>query len=318
MDNKAKIKLLLAVLFSMGFMVFLLSRVEWEQFSLIAGRLDLKYLTVSLGAFLLGNLVRTFRFIHLDHTGKKLRHWWSINAFYNFITATLPGGAGEAATAYVLKRFSLFNMLGALRILLLSRLMDLFAISALLLYAAIRISSTTAYREAAVLISGSLAVISLAALIPASEQFVMKLLQKLPWRNALIRKVCEKLNGLIEIATERHSVWSFAITMIQSILNMLGGIMALHLLLLSFGIDITPVQSVYCYGIYAVFQIIPVQGIAGIGTQAAWWALALNASGYQGSDVIAVGILLHGTFYVFIGFIGLSAMLISLANKTAD
>ena len=317
MDTKAKIKLVLAVLFSIGFMAFLVSRVELKQFSLIADRLDLKYLIAALVVFFLGNLVRTVRFIHLDHTNKTLSHWWSINAFYNFITATLPGGAGEAATAYLLKRISNFNFLGAFRILFLSRLMDLFAISALLFYAAIMISSTTAYREVAVLISGSLFFISLIALIPASEQFVMKLLQKLPWKNALVRKACEKLNGLIEIAEERQTA-SYLITLVQSMLNAMGGVFALHMLLWAFGIDFSLVQSFYCYGVFAVFQIIPVQGIAGIGTQAAWFALALNISGYQGPDVIALGIVLHGTFYVFIGIVGLSAMLIRFACKTTD
>ena len=317
MDNKAKIKLLCAVLFSIGFMAFLLSRVELEQFSLIADRLDLKYLIATLVVFFLGNLVRAFRFIHLDHTNKTLSHWWSINAFYNFITATLPGGAGEAATAYVLKRISNFNFLGAFRILFLSRLMDLSSISAFFLLAAVQISSGTPYREAAIWLSGVLLLLSAIALIPATEQIVMKLLQKLPGDNALVRKACQKMNELLEIAEERQAA-SYLITLVQSLLNAMGGVFALHLLLLAFGIELSLVQSFYCYGIYAVFQIIPVQGIAGIGTQAAWWALALNVSGYQGSDVIALGIMLHGTFYVFIGMVGLSAMLVRFMNKTAD
>jgi hypothetical protein len=63
---------------------------------------------------------------------------------------------------------------------------------------------------------------------------------------------------------------------------------------------------------------VPVQGIAGIGTQPAWWALALNAAGYRSPDVIAFGIVLHGTFYVFIGAIGLSALFISLVSRKCN
>jgi hypothetical protein len=315
MDIKARKKLLWAILFSIGFLVFLLMRVEWKHFSLIAVRLDIKDLIAACSVFILGNLVRTFRFYHLDHMDNRLTLWWNLNAFYNFITATLPGGAGEAATTYVMKRFSSLNLFSAFRILLLSRLMDLSAISALFLSAALLIDKLTPYREAAILISGIMFLLSLVALLPATELIIAKLIQKLSWNVAFIRKVSERLNDLLETANERRDISSFAITSIQSLLTMIGGIVALHLLLRAFGVDFTPVQSVYCYGVYAVFQIVPIQGIAGIGTQAAWWVLALNAAGYQASDAVALGFVLHGTFYIFIAIIGLSALMVWLVLR---
>ena len=149
MDTKTRKKLLWAILFSMFFMGFLHSRVEWDHFSLITERLDKGYLAAACAMYLLANLIRAFRFCKLDHTNNNAVHWWNINAFYNVITSTLPGGAGEAASAYVLKRFSKLNLFSAFRILLLSRLMDLFALSALFFTAAILIDRDTPYREAA-------------------------------------------------------------------------------------------------------------------------------------------------------------------------
>lgn len=200
MDIQVKKKLLWATLISAVLMAFLLLKVDWRQFSLIAGRMDIKYLIASCSVFIFGNLVRTFRFRQLDHTDKKLTHWWNINAFYNFITATLPGGAGEAATAYVLKRFSEFNILNAFRILILIRLMDAFALSVLFFLASVRISSVAPYREAATWLSGALFLMTSIALIPASEHFVLTLLQRLPGNITFIQKVCQKLNELLETA----------------------------------------------------------------------------------------------------------------------
>ena len=309
MDIQVKKKLLWAFLFSIGFTVFLLFRVEWDHFSLIAGRLDIKYLIVAYFVFLLGNLARTYRFIQLDHTDKKLKHWWYISVFYNFITATLPGGAGEAATAYVLKRFSKFNILGALRILLLSRLMDIFALSALFFIASMVIRRDTSYREAAIWFSGVLFFISSVTLLPSSEQFIMRLLQKLPGHSILIKRIREKLSELIMIIKEQRGNISFSMTLFQSALMWSGAIVLLHLVLRSFGVDFTLIQSAYCFGVYAIFQIVPVQGIAGIGTQAAWYALALNAAGYKAGDAIALGLVLHATFYLFIASMGLFSVL---------
>jgi hypothetical protein len=318
MDIKVKKRLLWAILFSVCFMVILLLRVEWKHFSLIAGRLDIKDILTALSVFSLGNLVRAYRFKQIDHTDNKLTHWWNINAFYNFLTATLPGGTGEAATAYVLKRFSDFNLLSAFRILLLSRFMDIFAISLLFFSSALVVSGGILYREAAIWLSGALFLFSVIALIPASEQLILKCLQKLPGHIAFIKKICERLNELLEISKEQHGVSHFFITLIQSVLTVVGGISALYFLLSSFGIDFTLIQSAYCYGVYAVFQIVPVQGIAGIGTQAAWWALALNVAGYRATDAIALGFILHGTFYVFIAVLGLSALLVRLISRKTN
>jgi hypothetical protein len=315
MDSKVIKKVLWAVLISIVFMVFLLLRVEWKHFSLITGRIDIEGLLAACGVFALGNLARSYRFKQLDHTNKKLTHWWNINGFYNFLTATLPGGAGEAATAYVLKRLSMFNLLSAFRILLLSRVLDMFAISALFLTAALLISAETPYREAAVWISGTLLLVSLLALVPASEQYILRLFQKLPGNIFFIKKVCERLHELLEISKDRRDVRHFVITLIQSALTAIGGITTLYMLLRSFGFDFTFAQSMYCYGVYAVFQIIPVQGIAGIGTQAAWWALALNAAGYSEPEAIAMGFILYGIFLVFISVLGLSALLLWFAVK---
>lgn len=314
-DHKLKIRLLWAVLFSTGFMAFLLMKVDFKHFSFIISRLDIKYLIAAYGVFILGNLVRTFRFHQLDHIDRKMTHWWYVNAFYNFITATLPGGSGEAATAYLLKRFSMFNILGAFRILFLARLMDLFALSALFFISAIWMSNVTPYRNVAIWLSVALFFISLVALLPSSEQFVLKIIQRLPGRSKLIQRVCEKLSELLEISKKQRSVSSLAFTLIQSVLMMIGGGIALHLLLQSFGIDFTTIQSFFCYGVYAIFQIVPIQGIAGIGTQAAWMALALNAAGYKGQDTIAMGFVVHGTFYIFIAVLGLGSMFLWLKGK---
>lgn len=315
MEIKVKKKLFIAVFFSACFMVFLLMRVEWDHFRLIAGRLSVRDLLAAFGVFIFSNLMRALRFRKLDHTGGKLLQWWNLNAFYNLITATLPGGAGEAATAYVLKRFSMLNILGALRMLLLSRLMDIFAISALFFISALFIGGTAPYRGTVVWISGSMFLVSLVALIPASERGVMRLLQKLSSGSALIIKLREKLSELIYISEEQRTGNALGITLVQSIVMISASVTSTYFVLQSLGLDFTLMQAAYCFGIYAVFQIVPIQGIAGIGTQAAWWALALKASGYKTPDAIALGIILHGTFYMFIALLLLFAILFILLSR---
>ncbi len=302
-------KLVWAVLISIGFMFFLLTRVEWKHFSLIVSRLDITYLIIASIVYLLANFVRAFRFCKLDHMDNKLSHWWHLNAFYNFMTSTLPGGAGEGASAYVLKRSSNFSLLSALRILLLSRLMDLFALSMLFFISALLVSTDTPYREAAIWFSGALFVIATVALLRASEQFVLKYLQRLPGKSRFIQKISGKLSELIAISDEQRNKKNIGGLLMQSIFMMIGSIVSIHFALRSFGVDFTVVQTFYCYGVYAIFQIVPIQGIAGIGTQAAWWTLALNSAGYNAPDSIAMGFILYATYYLLVAFVGLFSLL---------
>ena len=101
-----KKKILWAVLLSIIFVVILSYMLEWSHFALITDRLVIKYLCISFLFLFLGNIARAFRFFTLDHMENKLSYWIIINKIYNFTTATLPGGIGEAVTVYMLKRFS--------------------------------------------------------------------------------------------------------------------------------------------------------------------------------------------------------------------
>ncbi|MEW6601562.1 MAG: lysylphosphatidylglycerol synthase domain-containing protein, partial [Nitrospirota bacterium] len=247
-----KKKLLLALLFSMVFVWILLSRVEWDQFSKITGRLDMTGLVIAFTVFMFSNYIRAIRFNQLDHTEKRVVHWWNITAFYNVVTATLPGGAGEAATAYVIKRFSDFNLLTSLRILLLSRLMDLFAMSLLFFVSALCISDGTPYREAGIWIAGTLFLLSSLAFLRLTEEVILKLIRRLPGMDSFKEKVYEKLLSLIEVSEEQRKNNTFKVTLLYSVVMMTVGSVSIHLLLRAFGIDFNLLQSVYCYGIYMI------------------------------------------------------------------
>jgi hypothetical protein len=120
---------------------------------------------------------------------------------------------------------------------------------------------------------------------------------------------------MLDLAEKHYRNKSFVITLLQSVIMMLVVMISVHLLLRSFGVDFTSIQSFYCFGVYAAFQTVPIQGIAGVGTQAAWWTIALNAAGYQGIEGIAIGFMLYGTFYFFVAFMGLSSLLLWIMRR---
>jgi len=226
------------------------------------------------------------------------------------MTATLPGGIGDATTAYFLKRYSEFNILSAFRILLLSRIMDLAGMSLLLLLVAIQVGDHAQYRETSICISGALVLITTLSLIPAVQQRILEFMQKLPGQSRVMKKAHEKIRELTSISREYYSRNTFRISLFQTMLSIIATALSMHFILRSFEVGFTPLQSFYCVSAYAIFQMIPIQGIAGIGTQPVRWLAALKMAGYKGPDSVALSIILHGTFYVFIAIIGLSSLLI--------
>jgi uncharacterized protein (TIRG00374 family) len=252
-DIKTRKKLIYAALFSAGFMYFLLRRIEWDHFDSIAENIELSEILISFLLFAAANVVRTYRFYRMDHIGKKLVQWWNVNNFYNAITATLPGGAGEVATAYALKRFSMFNIYGALRILVLSRLMDVSALTAIFLFSAVSISNGTPYRNSAIVISGTLFLAASVTLIPVVEQYFLKLLQKLPGNNRFVRKICDKLDELHRVSVEQRDINSFSVTFGLSLLIMVITTLYVYILFMAFGVEFSLVQSFYCYGIFRLY-----------------------------------------------------------------
>jgi uncharacterized membrane protein YbhN (UPF0104 family) len=309
-------KLLWAFFLSVSFMAILLYGVDWTHFPSIAEKIKINTLIAAFGALLLANIIRSWRFYTLDHfANKKYTSWLIINKVYNYLTATLPGGVGEAATAYLIKRHSFFNMISAFRLLLLSRVMDLTGISTLLLFSVVQLEQIGKYNEMILWFSGILLLVSFAAVIPTTERYFLDLVRRLPGRNLLMQRVRERMKELSEISEEHRGRKTLGITLIQSVLIMAVTAVSLHFILLSVEAGVTILQSFYCFTVYAVLQMIPLQGIAGVGTQPARWVVALNLAGYKTNDVVALGIVLHGTMYIFISIMGILALLIWLVAR---
>ena len=299
MDIQIKKKLLWAVTLSVTLTAVLLLKIDLSQFPLIAARMDRNQMLIACSVFFIANIIRTYRFYKLDTANNKLGHWWLMNQIYNFMTSTLPGGAGEVATVYLLKRFSSLNILGALRLLILTRIMDLASLSALLFFAATQISKSAPYRNTALWISGVALILSVVIAHPKSERYIVGVLKKIPIKGRVKDFLCDKLEDVAQLSEKRGGAF-FALMLAQSMGIMIGSALTVHFALLSFGTGFLLVQSLYCFGVYAFFQMVPVQGIAGIGTQAAWWSLGLALAGYKSPDMIALGIVLHITFYLLI------------------
>jgi hypothetical protein len=174
------------------------------------------------------------------------------------VTSTLPGGAGETVTAYALKKFSKFNLMSAFRILILTRIMDLAGYSLLLLFTAILISETTPYRDAALLISGVLFIVSMIISHPRCERIIVKLFKKASFKGRIMNRIYERFEEINSMSATRISKSFFGVTMFQTMFMIICAAFEVHYMLKSFGAEFILIQSLYCFSVYTLlFRDLP-------------------------------------------------------------
>lgn len=309
-------KLLFSFLVAALFLIPMLHLIDLSAFLERLRRIDANGLVVAFLILAAANFVRSFRFERLDDGGISLSNWWIINGFYNAITATFPGGVGEAVTAFAMKKTVRDEFLLSFRILILSRVMDLGCISLMLFFTAISMSG--AWRGITLGVALFFLFVSAVLLVPATERLVLRIAGRVFRKGGrFTARLLTELEGLAAAVEQKRDIPSYVVALACSLLVIGCSALSVHEVVRSIGIDFSWVQSFYCFGVYALFQLVPLQGFAGIGTQAAWWALALGAAGYGGKDTLGLGAILYGTFYIFIFVLCLSVILYWYIRKMA-
>jgi len=286
----------------------MLKRINWGEFRKFGSIADYGMIGAGFGALFLANIVRALRFRHLDPLRQKFGSWWVMGQAYNLMTATFPGGTGEMATAYLLKRFYKFDWLGGIKILVVTRVMDLAALTGLFLSSAFVVQQVHNLTISAIVISAVLFVLSVIMLIPPCQRLFVEGLRRIyPKRAWFSAKVFGLAQRISEGARSRGVFAAFVSGSYTLIMQLLA-IFSTYLVLLGLRANLTFFETIFCFGIYVLFQLVPVQGFAGLGTQAAWWAIALSLAGYTGGNTVALGFVLYATFYVFIAMLCLLAI----------
>lgn len=303
-------KLAFTVIIALLFLSFIIWKIDWSTIDQIFRNINISLLVFGFLILFIANFIRSIRFSTLDLHGHSVARWWIITQLYNAITATLPGGAGEAVTIYTLKQTSLMNISGSIRILLLTRLMDLSSLSALFLFVSFQFNTIKPHQQTACFISSTIFLITMIMLTPKTEKSLLKITTKvLSNKFRFVRKIRNSIVDLITNIELNKKKNAYYISLLLSGILIVCAALSVHIILRSIGVNFNWQESFYCLGVYALFQLIPIQGIAGLGTQAAWWAFALKAAGYTGNDTLTLGVILYVVFYIFILILSLLALI---------
>lgn len=309
--KRVAVRVVIATALSLIFAYALATRIHLSDLAALLRQVSPAWLGVGVLTLGAANFARAARFHLLDGQRHNLTRWWVTTQVYNLATSTLPGGLGELVTAVLFRRVSIGGWAGAFRLLIVARLLDLVTLLGLFVAAmcALGLAWTTTTGWVSCSAAIALGLVALALLVPRTQLLALRtllrlapLLSRLPLasqRQQLVTKAQSTLETLITAtrSTSRRvwlgiAAWSVVMGVVSACI--------VTVLLRGFGGRLSLVASCACYGLYVLLQLIPLQGIAGVGTQSARWAVALALVGVGLRDATVDSVALYLCLYAII------------------
>jgi len=231
---------------------------------------------------------------------------YAFNQIYNVVSATVPTGLGEAASAWVMRRALKVPLHLGLVALFAGRFLDLVVLLCLFL---------------GVVLGGTAPVASGDGIVAAASGLCVALLAVAVLHVASRGRLAPSLHAWAAARRSRHGAWGIVGTgtallaeslsllpegrkaagvVVLTVATQLLSLAALHALLAGAQVALGYASAIVCFVIYILLRMLPLQGIAGIGTTAAWWAIALSMLGVEPTEAAAVGSVLYVAFYALL------------------
>lgn len=249
---------------------------------------------------------------------------YAFHQVYNVVTALVPTGIGEAASAWLLRRSLRVPLHHGLVALLVGRLLDLFVLLALFLVVVLAGGATLA-TGADVLLPGAAAVsaalVALGVAHVATGGRLAALLERWATEVHAQGRARTQLRRALGVGAESlrllpHGGRLVPLVGLTAVMQLVS-LGALHALANGAAVPLTYAQALVCFVVYVLLRMLPLQGIGGIGTTAAWWTLALRALGVAHDESVTVGAVLYVAFTVLLVVLCLTALPFLLRDGAA-
>lgn len=259
----------------------------------------------ALAALAMAGVPRALRLGMLLPGKLTLGEAYAFNQVYNAMTATIPSGLGEAASAWLMRRSLAVPLHLGLVALLVARFLDLIVLLALFLLVVVcglvpLGDGGRAVVSAAAALLGSLIAVAVVYVVGRGrvtswmESAARAITSDAPLRRGARRVLSLAAEASRLIPDGRCALLLLGLTAVMQVL----ALFALLALLDGAGVRFNLAATLACFVIYVLLRMLPLQGIAGIGTTAAWWAIALSILGVPAHEAATVGAVLYVAFYM--------------------
>lgn len=209
---------------------------------------------------------------------------------YSAACSVLPGGIGEVSLPLIYRNAP-GGAAHATAAMAVARVQDLLSWLVILVIAGFAVSALPAGSMA--LLGISLLVTAFGTLVvfvPSVRRFVFRLAGVLPWPrlHIFLVQIDERLQGMV------YNVPSWLVTFALRFLS----IVSYYLTLRAFGAPVTFAEASVGGALAALLLVLPVQGVAGLGTVEVWWIMILRLFGTPWSVAAVAAIGVHMTLLI--------------------
>jgi len=272
----------------------------------------------------LAGLVRAVRLRVLVAMDVPIRHAYAFHQLYNVVTAVVPTGLGEAASAWLLRRALRVPLHLGLVALLVGRLLDLAVLLCLFLLVVLGGAASITYGGEGLVTAAAVMLTLLLLLAVAHTTGGGRLAQHLErWAvqihgDTRLRRLLRRGMGLLgeSLRVLPHGIQLSSLVALTLATQLLS-LAALYVLVRASGLELGYAQAIVCFVVYVLLRMLPLQGVGGIGTTAAWWAIALRTLGVPPAESATVGAVLYVAFMILLVLLCLTSVPL-LSSRARD
>jgi uncharacterized protein (TIRG00374 family) len=297
---KKYINLFLSILITVLILGFLFTKANPFEAIDIVKNARIDYFLYGLAAYILLLIVKALRFKILLHE-VKFTSLLPITFFYNFANNTLPMKLGELSFPYLIKKTAKRNFAHGFSSLIISRIFDFFTILITFVVAIIVSTSLPANYDLKflmpILVAIILLIIVLIGILIFDNRLLLlflKWLEKIPvWNSPRLIKFREFVSSLISSFSEFKSKRKILLVFLTSLISLVLAITSTIFFVYSLGylLPVNILIITICFSMAS--SVIPISGIAGLGTIEGFWVLILTYLGYNSKDAIILAFSLH-------------------------
>lgn len=317
--------LIMAVVITIVLLYLILSQIKPVDIVNTLKSIDPFYLVISFFVYISCNIFRAARFYVLLNKRIKIHSLFNIVCVYNMVNNMAPMRAGELSYIYMLKKLHNKNTAIGVSTLIVARILDFAVICSLFLVSSwIAAEQLEGLRIATILTS--LLIIAcfllLMMLLHCRENFLYPItctLDKLGLsKDTRIKYIILKLREMIRAMEDMRNFKTAIFALITSFFIWIANFSVVFLVIKGMHFDI-PLHIVIMGSTFIVLStLLPIYGIAGLGTNQALWTLVFVPLGIPLDDAIisAFGYyIIQMVFYLTLGIYGLISIKILNPNN---
>lgn len=232
---------------------------------------------------------------------------YAINQVYNLGTAVIPTGLGEVFGVWLLGRRLAVPVGSAAAVLLIGRVLDI-TILLVMFLAAFLAGAVTAGSAQRALVAIALAAIGIVGLavtfrshLAARASVLLTRWEQAANAPALLRRLLAAVLRIFDdFAAVALAPQSWFLLVTTTAASQFANLQSLRVLLAGVDQPTDFTGALAIFVVYLFLRVLPVQGLAGVGTHATWWALALVVAGVGRDESLPIGAVLYLAYMVLL------------------